>query len=90
MTARSKKSTFKGTSVCSCSFTEHFYVQMELYRGLLAEAHGDCMSDKSGVGSQQVMICLCRGKDFCYYLSLVNGQTRRCLGVQVSELGSKI
>lgn len=53
MTARSNKSTFKGTSACSCSFTEHCYVQMELYRGLLAEAHGDCMSDKSGVGSQK-------------------------------------
>lgn len=46
MTARSKKSTFKTTDACSCSFTESS-VQMELHRGLGAEAYGECLSEKS-------------------------------------------
>lgn len=53
----SNKSTFKKTSICSCSFTEPCCVRMELYRGFLAEAHGERTSEKSWVGSQNHHRC---------------------------------
>lgn len=46
MTARSNKSTFKTIDACSCSFTESC-VQMDLHSGLVAEAHGECLSENS-------------------------------------------
>lgn len=57
-TAGSNKSTFKRTSIFSCSFTEPYYVQMALYRGLLAEAHGECMSEKISQWDTRMVIDL--------------------------------